>query len=264
MQANGQNGKVIHRTTLLIDEASLTARLTLYELLPMLIYFRHIILTGGTAQNSPFCSADYELRSILECMETRVRDGDTFIRHSFLNVQYRMPRDIGDMVSKNFYGGRVRNFRQNSRPGNLYLYDLEAEVDTENKSRFATKESVEAIRMAQAFRKKRPGCSIAILVLYTAQLDNLYENSEDLGNIKCSTVDAFQGGEADVIIVCTTIYDYLPKFTTDRRRLCVSMSRAKQRLAVMGSAKLMKTNRIWKSIIKSLTIVNSQNWIKVL
>ena len=88
MRARGPRGEYLNRMTLVIDESSLTIAMTMYEFLPYLIYFRQIILAGDPAQRSPFCAADYKLRSILEIMEAQVRDeGGTFIQHVFLNWQ---------------------------------------------------------------------------------------------------------------------------------------------------------------------------------
>ena len=243
MHSSGPNGRTLLRTVLIMDEASLTTKLTLYELLPLLLYFRHIILAGDPAQRSPYSPSYYVLRSILELMQARVAKKDDFIKHSFLNVQFRMPKDIGEMISKNFYEGRVRNYRENSRVGNLFFFDHNADVQIRaDNSRSALEEANEALQIAESFKNKRPQSTVVILALYNAQVEILMKMAEvkKLQDIGFYTVDEFQGNEAEVTIICTTCYGTeLPKFACDRRRMCVSLSRAQQRLVVLGSLKLL-------------------------
>ena len=92
MHSSGPNGRSLLRTVLIMDEASLTTKLTLYELLPLLLYFRHIILAGDPAQRSPYSPSYYVLRSILELMQARVAKKDDFIKHSFYMFNLGCPR----------------------------------------------------------------------------------------------------------------------------------------------------------------------------
>ena len=88
---------------------------------------------------------------------------------------------------------------------------------------------------------------------------------KNLQNIGIYTVDEFQGNEAHVTIICTTVYGTdVPSFTAQKRRMCVSLSRAKERLVVFGNLAVMRDNVRWKKILKSFQVVNSSTKEKVL
>ena len=72
------------------------------------------------------------------------------------------------------------------------------------------------------------------------------------GQIKVSTVDAFQGAERDIIILSTVRSDVLKldreSFISSRTRLCVALSRAKRHLIVVGDMNMLWQAPIWKRV----------------
>lgn len=69
-------------------------------------------------------------------------------------------------------------------------------------------------------------------------------------NFRIVTVDAAQGSEADVVVLSCVRCN--PKgqlgFITNRNRLCVALSRAKERLVIIGSQQTLTRNTMWRAV----------------
>ena len=73
------------------------------------------------------------------------------------------------------------------------------------------------------------------------------------------SVDSMQGREADVIILSCVRADVTGGlgFVADARRVNVALSRARESLIVVGSARCLEVERIWHSALKGLQRFNS-------
>lgn len=104
--------------------------------------------------------------------------------------------------------------------------------------------------------------SIGVIAPYVAQVYQIRKVVEDLLNqhhfkdegrfIKISSVDSFQGGESDIVIlscVRSTGKDQDSKgvgFLSNLRRLNVALTRAKQALWIVGNPAYLAVNSHWK------------------
>ena len=262
--------RLIWRNYLIIDESSLTTRLTTYELLPFLGYFRHLIFSGDMKQQTPFCFGNFHPFSILEFLERHVKEfGNKLVAHTFLNCQYRMPYDMGNMISENFYQGRLKSYRRDNGKNTLFFIDIKSNmISDDTGSWYAPNEVKEAVLMAIRISKISTKIGICILVMYQAEkfkiIDRLKRENGSL-RIRCHTVDSFQGGEDDVIILCSCSYgEKVKKFIRDRRRMCVSLSRARERLIILGEFAILNDELSWKNVLKSFAILDNTTKKKVL
>ncbi|KAI8148810.1 AAA domain-containing protein [Fennellomyces sp. T-0311] len=95
--------------------------------------------------------------------------------------------------------------------------------------------------------------SIGIISLYKEQADKLIEY---VGNIcqdkkqtvQISTVDAFQGGEKDVIIL-STVRTTSSSFIDNCPRVNVALTRARRHLFILGKQSLLLANQLWSRIV---------------
>lgn len=88
----------------------------------------------------------------------------------------------------------------------------------------------------------------------------IQENDNSLHcNVEVNTVDGFQGREKDIIIFSTVRSRKENEKPTDRktigflkdkRRMNVSLSRARLSLIVVGNAKRLKISKVWRSLIE--------------
>jgi superfamily I DNA and/or RNA helicase len=93
--------------------------------------------------------------------------------------------------------------------------------------------------------------SIAILTPYSRQVKLLQENIKLGENTVVSTIDGFQGREAD-IVVFTTVRSNIEGdlgFLDDERRLNVAWTRPKLALILVGDKRTLGTNGLWKRAI---------------
>lgn len=107
------------------------------------------------------------------------------------------------------------------------------------------------------------GYSIGVISPYTSQVHQIRNRmnsvidatqfEKDLKLVKISSVDAFQGGESDIIIlscVRSTLNDAQSiksvGFLSNLQRLNVALTRAKQALWIVGNAQHLQINFHWK------------------
>ena len=108
-----------------------------------------------------------------------------------------------------------------------------------------------------------PKFSVAVLTPYTAQLKLLQSlgkrvDSKTVSSVTVSTVDSFQGREADVIVFCTVRCNVHCSigFLADERRMNVALTRAKRGLIVVGHKETLigspEGGALWKAWFRSL------------
>ena len=252
----------------IIDEV---CKATLPEILAPLLVARKAILLGDPRQLPPvFCSDDYEIiKSIEDCNLNKFMYIDRLFNKEkntvVLNVQYRMSNQIGNMISDLFYNGMLENGRNEDVPNGLTWIDyqpsqawpLQEEINTDrpqvyNLDECNIIENVISDILKDTDNKRR----IAVISPYKAQIYYLRKQCNKLGKIKIDTVDGFQGKESDVVIFSTTRTEGSYRFLADERRLNVALSRAKDRIIIVGYVEYAKESPLLKSIIDRFDIIS--------
>jgi len=186
-----------------------------------------------------------------------------------LNIQYRMPKQIGSLISKFFYDGKLKN------PANEVIPDFdekhghglklkkdtsivflstskrEKPYDNGNKYKRENECNMKYIKeilkkldelYANNSQKKEP-FTIGIIAGYRGQVELLRRNIDVRQYKNCiveiNTVDQFQGAERDIIIYDIVRSDSSASnigFLDDDRRINVAFSRAKRLLIVVGDS----------------------------
>ncbi len=67
-------------------------------------------------------------------------------------------------------------------------------------------------------------------------------------SVQISTVDAFQGGEKNVIIL-STVRTSESAFMHNEPRINVALTRAKRHLIILGNRNLLLMNELWSKIL---------------
>lgn len=255
----------------ILDEAS--KALATESLVPMSLALSWI-LVGDEKQLPPFVDAALDDRAILReySLDRRDLEDTGFARFStllppanikHLTSQYRMAKPIGDLISECFYGGSLQSKRDPAfqklalafpRPvtwystsqhqkreetpiGPSFLNSIEAKIATDVVRRINF--------VAQQMRRK---LSIAVISGYRAQVQELVRRISNLGAlefvaVECNSVDAFQGREADICLYSVTRAN--PRgdlgFLSERRRLNVALSRARDGLVIIGDHRFCET-----------------------
>lgn len=168
-----------------------------------------------------------------------------------LDIQFRMPTRIGEMVSNLFYGGRLNSATVCREKAPLFfgnnIFFLNMDDDPEyHETQDVTADGKSGpyneseIKITAALLKKlRENFSerIAVITPYKNQNKKLRQRlrGERLKNVVVNTIDAFQGDEAEIVIYCTTRAITPTKYFSDAARLNVAFSRARNLLIIIGA-----------------------------
>ena len=95
---------------------------------------------------------------------------------------------------------------------------------------------------------------IGVIALYKAQANLLRSQIDEQcgvseGAILVSTVDAFQGGERDIIIISCARTSSVG-FTDNAERLNVALTRARHHLIIIGNAMTLQLSKTWAAVIQ--------------
>jgi serine/threonine protein kinase len=245
----------------IVDEAS---KATATEILVPMARSRKWILVGDPAQLPPFFENEAITR-LEEFDEAEVRQTllDRFLsslpEHSVarLTNQHRMVRPIGNLISEVFYGGKLNSPKVKpdvTFPGALpkpVTWLSTAETCDFREARrgqsFRNEAECRIIRdLLQQIdflaKKRKASYDVAVIAGYVAQVKALQDAIRDRIHewsglrITCSTVDAFQGSEAEVCIysVVRSNREGRLGFLREKPRLNVALSRGRSALVIVG------------------------------
>ncbi|KAI4290958.1 hypothetical protein PAPHI01_0232 [Pancytospora philotis] len=258
-------------THLIVDEACQATELA--ALIPLKYNLRKIILIGDPKQLPPtVMSKNAALEySLFERFSS-------FIQPFFLDTQYRMLEPICAISSRFFYDAKLltapslcgltpaaltpapgqEGIRARDGPVPTYRFrstyfvqisDGFEQID-DNRSCFNAREASAAVAIQKALsRRYRGSLHTVIISPYKAQVSCI----RSIPGCACevSTIDAFQGKEADIVILSTVRRKGLG-FVCDFRRINVAITRARMCVFILGDAACLGTNRTWDGIIKSI------------
>jgi DNA replication ATP-dependent helicase Dna2 len=209
-------------------------------------------------------------RSLFE----RLFDSSSPSRISRLKMQYRMNLEIQEIPSRLFYEGtlvaspEVAARRLTVDPALLDDAVLGSVIDPgvpavfvdvegANSGKARPEEAAVASRILETLLACGvPASEIGIITPYRVQQalirEHLLERRGVLPSTSINTVDRFQGGEREVIILSLARSDGVTSFLADRRRLNVSLSRARSKLILLGHAPILMEHPLFASLLEGL------------
>lgn len=264
------------RSVVIIDEAGTVPEYKLPLLLTMRV--EAIVAIGDQNQLQPFSQArqDTPMDGFFQ-RAVKSLDG----RVPMLTEQYRMHPAICKLVSNQFYRNRLVTDEtvaalRLSVPGGIEwrdYRDLQAESPGQTKKWNPVEVDMLAAFMCDELPALlREGKSVAVITFYKQQFLELMQVGQDAQTVKSreemrggkpgdtrfvhhnfriATVDAAQGSEADVVVLSCVRCNRLHSlgFIKDKNRLCVALSRARERLIVVGSkATLCAVDPMWQAV----------------
>lgn len=266
--------------TVVIDEAGQAVELS--TIIPLQLGCRRLILVGDPKQlpatvfanSSTFFKYD---RSLFE----RLQESNKHTIH-VLAMQYRMHPDISSFPSKFFYDEKLKDGENiMSLVGEnawskmpvfqpVSFFNVPGNEEEHNKSLRNHDEADFIIKMYGALTALFPqedwSRKVGVISPYQAQV-SLIKNKFKLffGTDTCpvdvNTVDGFQGREKDCIFV-STVRGGKGKsigFVKDKRRMNVSLTRPRLNLWVVGNAKRLQTNLLWKAFVSEQIEYHNNN-----
>ena len=193
---------------------------------------------------------------------------------SALKMQYRMNSEIQEISSRIFYNGMlfpapdVENRRlkielkttANDQISRIIDPDLPVvfvDVHGPDSGKARPEEAEVACRIVETLIAHGvPAQEMGIITPYRAQqaLIRMRLPAGHAGRplLSVDTVDRFQGGEREVIILSLARSDGVTSFLADRKRLNVSLSRARSKLILLGHGKVLEEHPLFMSILSGL------------
>ncbi|KAI3891388.1 hypothetical protein MKX03_023343 [Papaver bracteatum] len=193
-----------------------------------------------------------------------------------LNVQYRMHPSISFFPNSEFYGKQIsdaysvqqESYTKDLLQGNMYgpysfINMSRGKEELDNKHSLYNMMEVAVIseiieNLFQASVANGQKVSVGIISPYNAQVIAISKNlgfkyvSHSDFSVSVRSIDGFQGGEEDVIIISTVrSNDYGSiGFLDNNQRTNVALTRARYCLWILGDGKtLTKKNSVWRKIV---------------
>ena len=236
----------------IIDEASQVTEICGIPLL-MKLGAKRIILVGdvhqlrqpGTEKLSP---------CLLEAFE---KFNSPLVEKVELLTQYRCHPEIARMCSNLFYNGRVLS----GVSGYVGVASLPpiacvSHACASSRGSLCSQQNVGEFDLIRNFLASHDfrNVSVSIVSFYTAQVSMMQEEMNYLKTyapeLRIDTVDSFQGGEADVVII-STVSSYPQRsepFIANPNRLNVALSRARQHVIIFGHSHLWERLSVYTRI----------------
>jgi ATP-dependent RNA/DNA helicase IGHMBP2 len=209
------------------------------------------ILAGDVHQLPPTYLANQNMRnpaasSILHNMQKWVS------KIHFLDTQYRMTPKIAQFSNAQFYENRLRHFKAELEENAFLFYDTagmgyEEKIIEETGSRFNEGE-VDLVQKLLELPENQE-VNWVLVSPYQGQVDAL---KTSLGTKhKISTIDSIQGQEADGIIISLVRSNDAQEigFLQDYRRMNVALTRAQNRLIVIGDSATIGANEFYGAFL---------------
>ena len=235
------------REVLLLDEVSQLWELESAMLVNQMGRYDRASLTGDRKQLPPHVvkEADADFPSMITWIQ-RLPRGYT-IPVTQLRMQYRMMPSVGSVVSNSFYDGILQHHKVSDGGKHLFFHCITGSMKTKSFSSFCEEDTRRCIRIYKRYHESNPLLKIQVLTFYQAQRDHVKTMHRNI-NVCC--VDSFQGQEADIVILMTSVRcARLSSFMVHMGRLCVATSRAKKDLHIVGDWRTMFNNDTWKNIL---------------
>ncbi|KAL5077780.1 hypothetical protein RYX36_016764 [Vicia faba] len=197
---------------------------------------------------------------------------------NLLNMQHRMHPDISSFPNSYFYSSKIqdapnvkRNYTKQYLPGPMFgpysfinVAGGREEFDDNGRS-YKNMAEVAVVMMIlknlhKAWIPKKEKLSIGIVSPYAGQVLKIQEKLERFNDIShtdgfsvnVKSIDGFQGGEQDIIILSTVRTNHRSslQFVSSPHRTNVALTRARHCLWILGNERaLVRDENVWKNLI---------------
>lgn len=224
----------------LVDEASLNTEFETWALLRGTT--RHLYLVGDHEQLGPQTSQDGRRMGHHRSTMQRLVEAD-YPRYTLLAEQQRMTPSLGDMISRRYYAGRVRNGPHAPDPVVAAPFAT-VDVPGGTAERVGTSwvnpsEAEAALTAARELATELAGVLpaapvVAVLSPYAAQHHEVQRRLGSDRGLVALTVDAAQGREYDGVVVTTVRVGPDCGFWKNSSRSLVALTRARHAVRLVG------------------------------
>jgi predicted DNA helicase len=246
---NDNLSKTNNYNTLIIDEAGQMLEPLAWLIFP---FAKKKILAGDPLQLPPTVLSKEagNLGLNISILEQIMRNSQNV---HFLDKQYRMRKSIADFSSQYFYKNKLKSSqnRQNNE-NHILFYDtagtgFEEEIGEDGFSLINSGELNLALKIMESLAIKQETCTF--ISPYSAQIELAKKILPK--SIKIKTIDSFQGQENETIILSLvrSNQDANIGFLTDYRRMNVAITRAKEKLIIIGDSSTLAHDKFYSEFL---------------
>jgi len=252
-----RTGQSIH--TVIVDEAGCTQEIEMVRML--LLNPKNVIHIGDHKQLRPGLETScYSSHGELERSQME-RLVDAGISFTLLTTQYRMHPDICKIVSKLSYDSRLEtgDIIREKNPAVCWIDHSCREVSRG----VSFINSGEASEVVKAFQDEGAVASETLVItFYKPQVNVLRDafSSSRGRSPRVITVDSAQGTESELVILSCVRSNSQGNvgFVRDLRRLNVAISRARQKLIIVGNLQTMSSDPNWYIVASEIRLLCGQ------
>lgn len=244
---------------LIIDEAGQCLEPLAWTVIPLA---KKLILAGDPFQLPPTVISEEAKRMGLNISLLETLIADNFPVH-LLDTQYRMESVIAEFSNRYFYEGKLRSDKPVLPDSNhAFFYDTAgadyAEQEDEHSASLYNLEELHFIQRLVDAEGIDPGSAVFITP-YNGQLQQAKDFFKDVPFRRFSTIDSFQGQEADVIILSLVRSnpDQQIGFLNDYRRINVAMTRARRQLYIIGDSATIGADDFYSKMLDYFEEINA-------
>lgn len=259
----------------IVDEA---CKATLPEILLPLTVAKKAVLVGDPKQLPPvFCSEEMDMIREMEAFELQ---NYMYLDKLFceaqnvtvLDTQYRMSEQIGTLIGRLFYEGKLKNGRKANVEGGITWMDYKPVRDwpvfdpnAGDKQKIYNCEECEFVEniLTKLDEISAANTRVAVIAPYKRQVKMMRkEYSKHLFcnlSVSINTVDGFQGKECEIVIFSLTRTCGSYRFLADARRLNVALSRARDRILIVGYSEYALRHPLFKEIFQASDVLEFSN-----
>jgi DNA replication ATP-dependent helicase Dna2 len=228
----------------IVDEAGqLTEPLTL----GLILRGRRYVLVGDDRQLPPVVRTQALAQSMFERLKNEAEAGKTEAL-TLLDTQYRMHPQIMGISNRLFYDGRLRSgvTHEDRLPPDGHSVLFVPVIATAGSGSDSRRNTAEAEVVAKLVRQyvALPGVlpsMIGVVSPFRAQVVLLRKLLHDT-DVTVDTVERFQGGERDIMIL-SLVRAESSDFVFDERRFNVAITRARRKLILVAHPHLFQNSR---------------------
>ncbi|MEC7986320.1 MAG: DEAD/DEAH box helicase [Myxococcota bacterium] len=234
---------------LIIDEAS---QCTPADVIPLLWRAKRLLIIGDIKQLPPIFNISKETeRSLSKERDIRLRGYTSLFAQAaqrssplLLREHYRSRPEIISVSNHLFYGSKLIEMRRPKR-GAILWYDVSVSGSLKGTQNMDEAQFIADVRGRNKDKWQSRGYSIGIVTPFRDQVGLLRQTVND-DDVLIDTAHRFQGEERDIMFYSLVLHGGSPpnlwSFAQDRPLLNVALTRAKERLIIVGDKEACKGN----------------------
>lgn len=209
-----------------------------------------LVLAGDHQQLPPTLMQEFPLEKPYATLQEKIAKNDPLVV-SFLDTQYRMNETIKEFSNQKFYDGKLKSTNTIKDSESLIFIDT-AGCGFEEELKDGSRLNYGEVNIIGKFLENQKYKSIGIISPYSQQVRFIKDSFPELKEKDIQTIDGFQGQERDCIIISLVRSNHEGSigFLKDYRRMNVALTRAKNKLVVIGDSATIGQDKFYSDFLE--------------